>query len=101
MQEKGIKKSVKTDRYQYHDYYNMDALLSEDHLLARDAVRDWVKQEVSPIIEEYSSKGNIKEIGIQPCIELLVGVGQHHLSGRVKLVAEGKSIKIDVSLVIG
>jgi len=31
-------------------------LLSEDHLLARDAVRDWVKREVSPIIEQYSEK---------------------------------------------
>ena len=56
MQENGIEKSTKTDRYQYHDYYNMDALLSEDHLLARDAVREWVKKEVSPIIEEYSER---------------------------------------------
>ncbi|MBT8229477.1 MAG: acyl-CoA dehydrogenase family protein, partial [Bacteroidia bacterium] len=56
MQENGIRKSVKTDRYQYHDYYNVDALLSEDHLLAREAVREWVKQEVSPIIEEYSER---------------------------------------------
>ena len=45
-----------TDRYQHHDYYLMDELLTEDHLMARDAVRDWVKQEVSPIIEEYSEK---------------------------------------------
>ncbi len=44
---------AKVDRYQHHDFYNMDALLSEDHLLARDAVRDWVKQEVTPIIEDY------------------------------------------------
>ncbi|MEM9545054.1 MAG: acyl-CoA dehydrogenase family protein [Bacteroidota bacterium] len=46
----------KTDRYEHHDYYGVDALLSEDHLLARDAVREWVKQEVSPIIEQYSEK---------------------------------------------
>ena len=46
----------KTDRYQGHDYYLMDELLTEEHKLARDAVRDWVKQEVSPIIEEYSEK---------------------------------------------
>ena len=48
-----IKKSAKTDLYEHHDYYAIDELLSEDHLLARDAVRDWVKQEVSPIIEDY------------------------------------------------
>ena len=48
--------SGSTDRYQHHDYYLVDELLEEDHVIARDAVRDWVKQEVSPIIEEYSEK---------------------------------------------
>lgn len=45
-------KRVKTDQFQGHDYYNIDELLSEDHLIARDAVREWVKKEVSPIIED-------------------------------------------------
>ena len=48
--------SAREDRFQGHDYYNVDALLSDDHLLARDAVRTWVKQEVSPIIEDYSNR---------------------------------------------
>jgi len=48
--------SSKTDQFQGHDYYNIDELLNEDHLLARGAVRDWVKQEVSPIIEDYSER---------------------------------------------
>ena len=51
-----IMKSNKVDKYQHHDYYGVDELLSEDHLLARDAVREWVKQEVSPIIEDYAEK---------------------------------------------
>ncbi len=51
-----ITKSQKTDLFEGHDYYNVDDLLSEDHLLARDSVREWVKQEVSPIIEEYSNR---------------------------------------------
>ncbi len=51
-----VKTSVKTDKYQGHDYYNIDELLSEDHLLAREAVRAWVIQEVSPIIEDYSNR---------------------------------------------
>ncbi len=50
-----------TDRYQHHDYFQMDELLSEDHLLARDAIRDWVKKEVSPIIEEYSERAECPE----------------------------------------
>jgi glutaryl-CoA dehydrogenase len=49
-------KSAREDRYQHHDYYGIDELLSPEHLLARDAVRDWVKAEVSPIIEAYSDK---------------------------------------------
>ena len=46
----------KTDLYEGHDYYNIDDLLEDDHLLARQAVRDWVKAEVSPIIEDYSNR---------------------------------------------
>ena len=49
-------KNRKPDLYAGHDYYNIDELLSSEHLMARDAVREWVKQEVSPIIEEYSEK---------------------------------------------
>lgn len=49
-------KGAKEDRFQGHDYYNIDELLQEDHLLARDAVRSWVKQEVSPIIEDYANR---------------------------------------------
>lgn len=35
---------------------NLDSLLNEEHLLVRDAVRQWVKREVSPIIEEYAQR---------------------------------------------
>lgn len=51
-----IQKSAKTDRFQGHDYYNIDELLDEDYLLARESVRTWVKSEVSPIIESYAEK---------------------------------------------
>ncbi|HHM20539.1 MAG TPA: acyl-CoA dehydrogenase [Bacteroidetes bacterium] len=56
-----IDKKAKEDRYQHHDYYNVDELLEPEHLLARDAVRDWVKAEVSPIIEEYTEKAQCPE----------------------------------------
>jgi len=56
MQENGVHTSSKVDKFQYHDYYNVDDLLSEDHLLARGAVREWVKKEVSPIIEDYTER---------------------------------------------
>ena len=51
-----VKRAVREDRYQHHDYYLVDELLSPEHLLARDAVREWVKAEVSPIIEDYANR---------------------------------------------
>ena len=51
-----IHRKAQLDPFQGHDYYNVDELLNEEHLLARDAVRAWVKQEVSPIIEHYAEK---------------------------------------------
>jgi len=51
-----IVKKAKTDLFQSPDYYQIDDLLSEEHILVRDSVRDWVKREVTPIIEEYSEK---------------------------------------------
>ncbi|MDA9285165.1 acyl-CoA dehydrogenase family protein, partial [Flavobacteriaceae bacterium] len=35
---------------------NLDELLTEEHLLVRDAAREWVKRDVSPIIEKYAQK---------------------------------------------
>jgi glutaryl-CoA dehydrogenase len=46
----------KTDLYEAPDYYQIDDLLSEEHKLIRQSVRDWVKKEVSPIIEHYAQK---------------------------------------------
>lgn len=54
--QKTAHKKSKEDRFQYHDYYLVDELLSEEHKLAREAVREWVKQEVTPIIEEYADQ---------------------------------------------
>jgi glutaryl-CoA dehydrogenase len=47
---------MKPDLFQAPDYYNLDDLLTEEHKLVRDAAREWVKREVSPIIEECAQK---------------------------------------------
>ena len=47
---------MSTDRFQAHDYYMMDDMLTEEHKLIREAARAWVKKEVSPIIEQYYEK---------------------------------------------
>ena len=44
------------DRFQYHDYYQVDELLTEEHILIRNSVREWVKKEVSPIVEDACQK---------------------------------------------
>lgn len=47
---------MKADLFQAPDYYQLDDLLTEEHKLVRDAAREWVKREVSPIIEDYAQK---------------------------------------------
>ena len=47
---------MKPDLFEAPDYYNLDDLLSDEHLLVRDAARQWVKRDISPIIEEYAQK---------------------------------------------
>jgi glutaryl-CoA dehydrogenase len=41
-----------TDRFEAHDYYLMDELLTDEHKLIRETARAWVKKEVTPIVEE-------------------------------------------------
>lgn len=47
---------MRTDLYQGHDYYQLDDLLTEEHKLIRETAREWVKKEVSPIIEDAAEK---------------------------------------------
>ena len=44
------------DLFQAPDYYLLDELLTEEHILVRNAARDWVKRSVSPIIEEAAQQ---------------------------------------------
>ncbi len=62
---------MKPDLFEAPDYYNLDELLTEEHKLVREAAREWVKRDVSPIIEEAAQKaefpksiiGGLAEIG--------------------------------------
>jgi glutaryl-CoA dehydrogenase len=44
------------DRYEAPDFYGVDDLLTEEQKLIRDSVRDWVKKDLSPIIEYYAQR---------------------------------------------
>ena len=64
--------AVRTDLFESPDYYQLDELLSEEHLMVRSAVRDYVKKEISPIIEDYAQKAEfpkqiIKQLGDLGC----------------------------------
>jgi len=60
---------MSTDRFQAHDYYLMDELLTDEHKLIRDTARAWVMKEVSPIIEEYYEKAEFPN-------QILQGLGE-------------------------
>lgn len=67
---KEIKKGQ--DTYDHPDFYNLDDLYSEEHLLVRDSVRSYVKRELSPIIEDCAQKNYfpshiVKQLGEVGC----------------------------------
>ncbi len=53
------------DKFQFHDYYLVDELLTEEHKLIRETVRNWVKKDVSPIIEDYAQRSEFPNQIIQ------------------------------------
>ncbi len=60
---------MSTDRFEAHDYYMMDELLTDEHKLIRDSSRAWVKETVSPIIEDCFEKAKFPE-------HILPGLGE-------------------------
>ncbi len=58
------------DRFQAPDYFQLDELLTEEHKLVRNSVRDWVKKEVSPIIEEYAQRAEFPKHLIKGLAEI-------------------------------
>jgi glutaryl-CoA dehydrogenase len=60
--------AVRADLFESPDHYQLDELFSEEHLMVRSAVRDYVKKEISPIIEDYAQRAEfpiqiVKQLG--------------------------------------
>lgn len=55
-QEPTLNKSSKPDEFESPDFYNIDDLLTEEHLMIRASMRDFVKKEISPIIEDCNQR---------------------------------------------
>jgi glutaryl-CoA dehydrogenase len=64
--------AVRMDLFESPDYFQLDELLSEEHLMVRSAVRDYVKNSISPIIEDYAQRAEfpqqiVKQLGDLGC----------------------------------
>jgi glutaryl-CoA dehydrogenase len=51
----------RTDVFQSPDYFLVDELLSEENKLVRETVRNYVKKEISPVIEDYAQRAAFPE----------------------------------------
>ena len=64
--------AARTDVFQSPDYYLVDELLTEEQKHIREAVRNYVKKEISPIIEDYAQRAEfprqiVKQLGDLGC----------------------------------
>lgn len=61
---------MRPDLFQAPDYYQVDELLTEEQRLVRDAAREWVKRDVSPIIEDYAQRAEFPKQIIKGLAEI-------------------------------
>jgi glutaryl-CoA dehydrogenase len=62
--------AVRTDVFTSPDYYQLDELLTEEQKLVRESVRNYVKKEISPIIEDYAQRAEFPVQIVQQLGEL-------------------------------
>jgi glutaryl-CoA dehydrogenase len=53
-----VHKSAKQDQFEGVDFYQIDDLLTEEHKLIRSSIRDFVKREISPYIEDWAQRAH-------------------------------------------
>ena len=61
---------MRDDRFQHPDYFLVDELLTEEQKLIRDTVRQWVKKEVTPVIEDYAQRAEFPKHLIKGLAEM-------------------------------
>ena len=64
--------AVRSDLFSSPDYFSIDELLTEEQKLIRESVRNYVKKEISPIIEDFAQKAEfpqhiVKQLGELGC----------------------------------
>ncbi|MEO6455271.1 MAG: acyl-CoA dehydrogenase family protein, partial [Ginsengibacter sp.] len=60
------------DQFESPDYFALDELLTDEHKLVRESVRNYVKKEISPIIEDFAQRAEfpqqiVKQLGELGC----------------------------------
>lgn len=58
MEVAAIQKSLKQDLFEGVDFLDIDDLLTEEQILIRSSIRDFVKKEISPYIEDWAQKAH-------------------------------------------
>ena len=58
MEVAAIQKSLKQDLFEGVDFLEIDDLLTEEQILIRSSMRDFVKKEISPYIEDWAQKAH-------------------------------------------
>ncbi len=56
-EEQQVKRAF-TDVFESPDFYQIDDLLTEEHKLIRSSVRDFVKKEITPYIEDWAQRAH-------------------------------------------
>lgn len=79
-----------TVQFEAPDHYKVDELYTEEHILIRNSVRDWVNRAVKPVIEEYCEKAQFPRHLLKEMAEMGVfgpfipveygGAGLDHIS---------------------
>ncbi len=59
--EHSYQKSMRLDSFQSPDFYELDDLLTSEYKMIRETVRDFVKKEISPIIEDAAQKATFPQ----------------------------------------
>ena len=70
----------KKDLYEAPDYYQVDELLSEEHRLIRSTIREWVKNQLTPVIEDFAQRAEFP---------------RHILSGLAEIGAFGPTLPVE------
>ena len=53
-----VKRRHFVDQFESPDFYQIDDLLTEEHKLIRSSLRDFVKKEITPFIEDWAEKNH-------------------------------------------